>query len=105
MVGLVAAKRCSICAIDWPLMVAFNTCPKCEGTTWHCNEADALTPEQAQYKRKEIRFDEYYKERGEKPLTPVHAREVALTFAKADIQQQLELWLLDVLDDDPIVPA
>lgn len=95
-----AAQRCSVCAIDWPALVTYNRCPKCDGTTWRDAEADGLTPEAAQYKRKEIRFEAYYKERGEKPLPGHMQYEVDRAIAAAEEQHRLELWIKELYDPD-----
>lgn len=96
-----AAQRCSVCAIDWPALVSYNTCPKCNGSTWRDGEAVGMTPEQGQYKRKEIQFDVFYAERGEKPL-PAHMQyDVDVAVAGAEEQHRFELWIQQLFDPDP----
>lgn len=91
-----SAKRCTICAINWPDMVAYARCPKCDEPTRFNSSEEPLTPEQAQYKRKEIEFDKFYKERGPKPLTRQHQREVDVTIAKAEREHEVLTWLKSI---------
>lgn len=58
--------RCSLCAINWPLMQAYETCLECGEKTERVSGAPSLTFQEATKRRRQIEFYKYYTEREEK---------------------------------------
>ena len=105
-----AARRCGICNINWPDDYStYLKCPHCGEETARHTEETALTRTQAEYKKKELKFEEYYKERGERPYDPSQdgdRERVTRHFeamARAQAQQEVLLILRDipVMDEHP----
>lgn len=58
-----AARRCSLCAINWPTKAEYIDCPVCEEKTSRMYNADPLDEEEAASLRKHAEFDRYYERR------------------------------------------
>jgi len=74
----VAARRCTQCGLNWPTDTKYMDCPSCQGSTWWCNESDAMEKKAADARVKRLdderaaaqakaeltaRFNEWYAER------------------------------------------
>lgn len=97
------AKRCSICALNWPSHHDYSTCASCGGHTSYVGNEDPMTDDEAKFKKKEIEFEERYKQRGEREPTGKEAAEAARAIEKAERQQAelLALRAIPTLDEDP----
>lgn len=77
-----AANRCSICAVNWPVGYGYITCPHCGGKVSTITDADPITVDEAAFIKKRLAFDAYYAKRG--------AREVDVDFSYLDEIAELE---------------
>lgn len=105
-----AARRCGICNINWPDDYStYLKCPGCNSETRRNTDEQALTRTQAEYKKKELQFEEYYKDRGERAYSPADDSDRqrgirhAEAIAKAEAQQEVLLILRDIpfMDEHP----
>lgn len=58
------ARRCSMCAIDWPDTKEYKICPSCldEDGTDRCRDVTPLDDDDARSKRLHFEFERYYEE-------------------------------------------
>lgn len=110
-----SGRRCSLCNLNWPITAAgigrtpYDTCARCgEKTSYMVDLEEVMTKEQADYKVKELAFEDYYKKRAEREYDPMldpdkkrsesHVRAIA----KAEAQQEtmLRLRSIPTLDEE-----
>lgn len=105
-----AARRCGVCNVNWPdNFQTYPKCPRCGNPTARISEEIPLTAEEAEFKKKEFEFEDYYKERGEREYDPMtdkdktRGRRHVEAIAKAEQESATLLWLrsIPVLDEEP----
>lgn len=67
---LMAARRCSRCSLNWPVLDAFKRCPVCEGRTWSAANAEPMTADEAKVAVREAQFERYYEKHDEEREGP-----------------------------------
>lgn len=58
------ARRCSLCAIDWPDDKTYKICPSCEdeGGTDRCRDVTPLSDDEALSMKLHFEFERFYEE-------------------------------------------
>lgn len=56
------ARRCSICAINWPLTGEYKKCPACLEETSRIGNIRAIDDDEAQSLKNHFEFDRFYEE-------------------------------------------
>lgn len=63
-----AANRCSICGISWPMRSEYDPCPQCLDSTDRVGNATPISEAEAASLKNHAEFERYYKEREERRL-------------------------------------
>jgi len=63
------AKRCSLCATNWPLSYHYAVCPTCQERTDVVTNATAISTQEAKRMVSEIKFAKFYAEKWEPERT------------------------------------
>lgn len=61
-----AARRCSDCAINWPIGDDYKLCSRCLSDTDYISNGDSLTHREAESLTKRLKFDRFYAEHDER---------------------------------------
>lgn len=56
------ARRCTICAQNWPDDVQYKTCPECEGDTFRARNVTPMSEEEAHSLKAHAEFERFYEE-------------------------------------------
>lgn len=57
---MTSARRCSTCSINWPVDVAYYTCPICRTRTGHMHDEIPISERQARSAIRHHEFEKFY---------------------------------------------